>query len=153
MTCSILRSLVRPRDTSTPPLETLIFWLRAMASDLKVLVLIPGTLHLAANCPSTFWRSWFTGANRTTPSAKSRAEIRWLLNWTPSGPCWLMERRDAMMSKTLSGDTWWLDYVLTNQSCWDGNPPMLGSRWCWCHQENELDYLGLFTLQADWSRF
>ena len=59
-----------------------------MALDLEVLTLIPAVSHLAVNRSRTCWRSWLEGTNKTTSSAKSRDEILWLPNQTPSVP-WL----------------------------------------------------------------
>ncbi|KAI3373536.1 hypothetical protein L3Q82_022139 [Scortum barcoo] len=79
------QDLLHPPGEGTPP----FFWLRTMASDLEVLILIPAASHSAANCCQyNAEGSWFDEANRTTSSAKSRDEILWFPNWTPSGP-WL----------------------------------------------------------------
>ena len=43
-----------------------------------------------SHAPS-FWRSQLEGANKTTSSVKSRDEIQWLPNQSPSGP-WLRQK-------------------------------------------------------------
>ncbi len=96
---SFPHSWTRPPDTwnsstwgsNTPPTcsgQATLFRLRTMASDLEALILIPTASHSAANRPSACWRSWSEVANTTTSSAKSRDEIAWSPNPTPSGP-WL----------------------------------------------------------------
>ncbi|KAK3507828.1 hypothetical protein QTP70_001195 [Hemibagrus guttatus] len=95
---SILPSIVHktPRYFSTCGRYTSPTWRgqanffqsRTMASNLEVLILITATSHSAATHPSACCRSWLKGANRTTSSAKSRDEIPWSPNWTPSIP-WL----------------------------------------------------------------
>ena len=51
---------------------------------MEVLILIPAASHLTANRPRTCWRSWLERDNKTTSSTKSRDEIQWLPNQTPS---------------------------------------------------------------------
>lgn len=54
------------------PREHSLF-LRTMASDTEMLILIPAALHSAANCPSAYRRSWLNYANMTTLSAKMQS--------------------------------------------------------------------------------
>lgn len=114
------------RTLPTQSVQSSLFWLRIMDSDLEVTILIPLILHLAANDSSDIWQSRHNDANRTTFTANSRNRILRSPNRTLPNP-WLHQfcpKKFWTESVTVDNtgglthlEEFWITASYTNQTC------------------------------------